>query len=145
MWKEWSPYSTASSFSRIYIFHLYMAHTSVIHYCGVLPSVKNSHSPVCQHHRTLYTKWEYCNHSTVSVSVSITKQRLCKGRLIPKIQSTKEVLIVLRWQLDFDREQKVTIFNWKIAINCLATSGSEAYPSGDEVTHVFALANSPSH
>ena len=29
MWKKWSPYSTASSSSRIYIYHLYMAHTSV--------------------------------------------------------------------------------------------------------------------
>jgi len=29
MWKKYSPYSTASLSSRIYIFHLYMAHTSV--------------------------------------------------------------------------------------------------------------------
>jgi hypothetical protein len=72
-------------------------------------------------------------------------RRLCRGRLIPKIQSTREVLIILRGQIDFDRDQKVAAFNWKIAINCLATSRSEAYPFGDEVTHVLALANSPSH
>jgi len=29
LWKEWSPYSTASSSSRTYIFYLYMAHTAV--------------------------------------------------------------------------------------------------------------------
>ena len=47
-----------------------------LHYSGVLPAVKTSHSPVCQYHSTLYTKWEDCNHSTVSVSVSIIKQWL---------------------------------------------------------------------
>ena len=71
MWKEWCPYSTASPSSTIYIFHLYMAHTYT-----VLPAVKTGHSPVCQHHSTLYTKWEDCNHSTVSVSISIMKQWL---------------------------------------------------------------------
>ena len=50
IWKEWSPYSTASSSSRIHIFHLYMAHTSIsttVVYC------LQSHSPACQYHSTL--------------------------------------------------------------------------------------------
>jgi hypothetical protein len=68
-------------------------------------------------------------------------RKLCRRRLIPKIQSIREVLIALRWQIDFESEQKVAAFNWRTAINCLATSGSEAYPFGDDVTHVFALAN----
>ena len=71
MWKEWSPNSTAPPSSTIYMFHLYMAHT-----CTLLPAVTTSHSPVGQHHSTLDTKWEDCNHSTVSVPVSISKQWL---------------------------------------------------------------------
>ena len=47
-----------------------------LHYCGVLSAVETSHSPVCQYHSTLYTKWENCNHSTVSVSASIIIQWL---------------------------------------------------------------------
>ena len=74
MQKAWSPYSTVSSSSRIYIFHLYMAHTSVSTTLAYCLQSKTSHSPVCHYHSTLYTKWEDCNHSTVSVSVSIIKQ-----------------------------------------------------------------------
>ena len=47
-----------------------------LHYCGLLPAVKTSHSPVCQHHSTQHTKWEDCNHSTVSVLISIIQQWL---------------------------------------------------------------------
>jgi len=45
-----------------------------LHYCGVLPAVKTSHSLVCQYKSALYTKCEDCNHSAVSVLVSIIKQ-----------------------------------------------------------------------
>ena len=47
-----------------------------LHYCGVLLAIKSSHSPVCQYHSTVYTKWEKCNHSFVSVTVSTIKQWL---------------------------------------------------------------------
>ena len=71
MWKVWCPYSTAPPSSTIRIIRLYMAHT-----CTVLPAVTTCQSPVCQHHTTLYTKWQDCNHCTVSVLVSIIKQWL---------------------------------------------------------------------
>jgi hypothetical protein len=104
MWRKWSPSSTASPSSTIYIFQLHMAHTAV--YClqstlpiytwhtlqctacsqhfpsahgthfSVLPAVNTSYSPVCQYPSTLYTNWDDCNHATVSVMVSIIKQWL---------------------------------------------------------------------